>query len=86
MDALIPSLLSAATDTSSLLLLMFLLVVSGTLVPRWRYNELKEDLKEYEQTSKSLLIEFKDLAALVAKGKPDGDSDPNGEGGGNEST
>lgn len=65
MDTLIPSILSNATTPTSLVLLMFLLVVTGMLVPRWRYTELKDELDEYKQSTKSILTQLQDVSAQL---------------------
>ncbi len=67
MEAMIPSLLSSANDSRSLLLLLFLFVTTGVLVPRWRYNELKEELAEYERNTKTIMSEFRELVAKMTK-------------------
>lgn len=62
MEAIIPSLMSAATQPLSIIFLVFLLVVFGILIPRDRYIELKDNLKNYETVTKGLLDEFKGLS------------------------
>lgn len=62
MESQIFSFIANANNTTSVVLIMLGLVVFGWLVPKWRYDELKDELNEYKQTTTSLIDQLKEVS------------------------
>lgn len=70
------STIGSVTSTTGVVMYMLTMVTLGWLVPRWRYNELKDELDEFKKVAKSLLEQLKDEQARRSMEARDANDDP----------